>query len=178
MKDPLGIFLMNWRISAVLPFIKGKLLDIGCGTNQLVRRYGNGTGVDVYPWENIDLLVEDTSKLPFKAETFDTITIIAALNHIPNRQDVLREVFRLLKNDGILIITMINPRISKIWHFLRSPWDADQNERGMKEGEVYGFTRQELNTLLNSSNFQIIFEKPFMLHLNLVTCVKKLDREP
>lgn len=173
MKDTIGILLMNWRISAVFPFVKGRLLDIGCGTNQLVKQYGNGVGVDVYPWENIDLLVDDTSKLPFKGDTFDTITIIAALNHIPNRDYVLSEAYRLLKNDGLLIITMIDPRISKIWHFLRSPWDADQNERGMKEGEVYGFTQHDLKALIELANFKVISEKPFMLHINNMIIAKK-----
>jgi SAM-dependent methyltransferase len=175
MKDAIGIFLMNWRISAVFPLINGYLLDVGCGTNQLVKRYGNGVGVDVYPWENVDLLVDDTSKLPVEDETFDTITVIAALNHIPNRREVLYEINRVMKKDGLLIITMINPIISRIWHFLRRPWDADQNERGIKDGEVYGFTRQDLKILLKSANFEIIAEKPFMLYLNRVICAKKLD---
>ena len=166
---------MNWRISAVFPLIRGYLLDVGCGTNQLVKRYGNGLGVDVYPWENVDVLVEDTSRLPIEDETFDTITIIAALNHIPNRKQVLNEINRVLKKDGLLIITMINPSISRIWHFLRRSRDADQNERGMMEGEVYGFTRRDLKKLLKSSNFEVITEKPFMLYLNRVICAKKLE---
>jgi SAM-dependent methyltransferase len=164
---------MNWRIRTVLPLITGYLLDLGCGTNQLVKSYRNGVGVDVYPWKNIDLLVENTSKLPFNDETFDTITIIAALNHISNREEVLCEVYRVLKKEGRLIITMIGPRFSKMWHFMRRPWDVDQKERGMKDGEVFGLTQKGLKQLLLESGFGICYEKPFMLYLNRIYVAKK-----
>lgn len=173
MKDILGRYLVNWRVNTVLPYLKGDLLDIGCGTNELVRQHGSGIGVDVYQWGNANLVVKDTANLPFESESFDTITIIAALNHIPNREEVLREASRLLRNDGIIVITMIPPKISRVWHFLRKPWDADQNERGMVKGEVFGFRREELRKLLRNAGFKIIIEKPFMLHINNITIAEK-----
>ncbi len=33
-----------------MKYANGKVLDIGCGANNFVRSYGNGVGVDVYPW--------------------------------------------------------------------------------------------------------------------------------
>ena len=173
MKDALGKFLVKCRIKAVLPYVKGRLLDIGCGTNELVRLYGNGVGVDVYQWETVDLVVENTSDLPFDEESFDTVAIVAALNHIPNRQEVLREAHRLLRIDGRIIVTMIPPHLSKVWHFLRRPWDADQKERGMVHGEVFGFTREEVQGLLKEAGFDVILEKTFMIHINRVTVAKK-----
>ena len=72
--------------------IEGYLLDIGCGTNELVKKYqGKGIGVDVYQWGEVDVVVENTANLSFDEQTFDTVTIIAALNHIPNREEVLME---------------------------------------------------------------------------------------
>ena len=173
MKDLLGKFLVKWRIEAVLPHLKEHLLDIGCGTNELVKKHGDGIGVDVYQWENVDLVVNDTAKLPYKNESFDTVTIIAALNHIPNREEVLKEANRLLKRDGRIVITMIPPTISRIWHFLRKPWDADQKERGMGPGEVFGFRQQELRELLKKAGFEVVLEEPFMLHINKITVAKK-----
>lgn len=173
MRDHLGRYLMEWRIREALPYVKGRLLDIGCGTNELVRIYGNGIGTDVYQWGNVDLVVENTAKLPYKNGSFDTITIIAALNHIPNREEVLMEANRLLKKDGIILITMIPPKVSTIWHFLRKPWDADQNERGMAKGEVFGFNQTEIRKLLKNARFEIVLEKPFMLNINKITIGKK-----
>jgi len=92
------------RTGVVLHAVRGRLLDIGCGTNRLVAQYrrggGDGVGVDVYPWPGVDQIVEDTSRLPYADATFDTISFVACINHIPNRIDVLREARRLLGPGG------------------------------------------------------------------------------
>lgn len=171
--DRLGDLLYEWRIRVVLPYLEGRALDIGCGTNELLRRYGNGIGVDVHQFGGADLIVEDTSKLPYKDGEFDTVCIIAALNHIPNRSEVLKEGHRLLRENGILLITMIPPTLSRFWHWIRSPWDRDQHERGMHEEEVFGFTRAEVRQQVLSAGFAIIEEKPFMLGINTLTVARK-----
>jgi len=166
MLDPVGKYLQKKRNSMVLPEISGLLLDIGCGTNILVKEYGYGIGIDVHPWPGINILLEDTSKLPIRDESIDTVTLIAVLNHIPNRDEVLHEVHRILKSNGKLIITMIPPQISQIWHYIRKPWDCDQHERGMKEGEVYGMTYLQVMECLNDAGFKIIETKKFMMGIN------------
>ena len=70
MKDALGKFLVKWRTRAVLPYVKGRLLDIGCGTNELARLHSKGIGVDVYQWGTVDLVVENTADLPFDNESY------------------------------------------------------------------------------------------------------------
>jgi len=54
------------RVIKTLEYTTGRALDIGCGSNNYIRSYGNGIGVDVYPWDGVDVVVKDTSKLPFK----------------------------------------------------------------------------------------------------------------
>lgn len=173
MDDMVGKYLMRWRIKTVLPYIKGNLLDIGCGTNELVQQYqGKGKGVDVFQWGNVDIVVENTAELPFSENEFETVTIIAALNHIPNREDVLREAHRVLVDGGRIIVTMIPPTISEIWHKLRYPWDVDQKVRGMKKGEVYGLSRIEVHRLLQNVGFEIEKEKGFMFGINRMTIAR------
>ncbi|MBI2301552.1 MAG: methyltransferase domain-containing protein [Armatimonadetes bacterium] len=170
MKDTLGKALMRWRVRAVLPEVRGRLLDIGCGTNALVHAYsGPGTGVDVFAWEGCDLVVEVTAHLPYDDTSFDTVTIVAALNHIPNRLEVLQEAHRLLQPEGRLVITMIPPGLSRVWHRLRRPWDADQSERGVKEGEVWGLNLAQTAKLLGQAGFQVAFRRRFMLGVNTLT---------
>src|SRR5688500_3150071 len=168
MHDALGEALAKRRVKAVLPHIKGRLLDVGCGSNRLVRHYANGVGVDVHPWPGADVIVNDTAALQWKSESFDTVTMVAALNHIPNRAAVLNECRRVLKPGGRLIITMLTPRMSRIWHWLRAPWDADQRDRGMQPGEVYGFTSAELIELCRRAGFTLLSQERFMFGLNRV----------
>jgi ubiquinone/menaquinone biosynthesis C-methylase UbiE len=158
----------------VLTHVRGRLLDIGCGTNHLATVYGGeAIGVDVFQWRHVDLVVKDAAHLPFPDGCFDTVAIVAALNHMPNRADVLREAHRVLANDGRLIVTMIPPLVSRVWHALRSPWDRDQRERGMKEGEVYGLAPRAVRELLEAAGFRVSFERRFMLGFNRLTVAEK-----
>lgn len=153
------------RIQKVLPFISGYLLDIGAGPNTLVKRYGNGVGVDVFDWGGDALVVQDTSDLPFEDQSFDIITFIACLNHIPNRLEVLREARRLLKPDGKVIITMINPILGNIGHAIW--WYSEDKERGgMKEGELGGMWTKDIVVLLREARFQLTEHRRFQFGLN------------
>ncbi len=176
--DIIGNTLLNWRIRRVSPLLKGRLLDVGCGCNRLVHHYkskygGDGLGIDVYPWEGVDRVIEDAGKLPFDDGSFDTATCLAALNHIPNRLDFLKESHRILAPDGHLIVTMIPNGISKIWRRLREPWDPDQNERGMEEGEEFGFSDAEMSELFAQAEFTMAEKHRFMLGINTIYTCKK-----
>jgi len=164
------------RLSLTLQNTTGLLLDIGCGENELVKEYklkgGDGIGVDVYDWGTVDLVVKDTSSLPFKNDKFDTITFIACLNHIPNRIEVLKEAKRILKKDGKIIVTNLTPAISYIWHKY-AYWDDDQHERGMVEGEVWGFKSKKIEKIFLDAGFEIVLKKKFSFFLNNYYIIKK-----
>lgn len=166
--------LKQERINIVLKYCKGKILDIGCGEgNELIRRYqGKGVGVDVYPWEGVNKVC-DTTNLPFDNESFDTITLLATLNHIPEREEVLKECYRVLRKDGKILITMINPILGFVRHKL-SWWDKDQYERGMVKGEVYGLWERDIGKILKKANFIYEGKIRFIFGLNKLYIGKKL----
>ncbi len=153
------------RVNAVLPHLHGRLLDIGAGPNTLVQRYGNGIGVDVVDWGGGVMVVEDTSHLPFESESFDTITFIACLNHIPYREAALREARRLIRPDGRLIITMINPLLGDFGHAIW--WYSEDKKRGgMKAGEVGGMWTSEIVQLCQAAGFRLGLHKRFVYGMN------------
>ena len=144
--------------------MRGRLLDVACGYNNLVRTHGSGVGVDVHPWEGVDLVVEDPARLPFGDQEFDTATIVAALNHIPNRAETLAEVRRVLKPGGLLLTTMIGPWTGRLAHLL---FHHDEHARGgMRTGEVDGIAPAEMRQLLAAAAFEPVREVPFQLGLN------------
>ena len=81
------------RIKQVMPFIRGRLLDIGCGNNKLVKKYGNGMGINSY------------GLLPLYE--FDTITFVASLNYISemDTDSYLDWCRDSLSEDGSIIVT-------------------------------------------------------------------------
>ncbi len=167
--------LNDIRFKKVLPFIEGNLLDMGCGMNELVKDYyKKGIGVDVDGRGGDDvLIVKDSSKLEFEDKSFDTITILACLNHITNRLEVLKEANRILKADGKLIVTSLPPKFSQLWHFLRRPW-ADELEKDFQHGQVYGIASKELKKLLNDAGFEVVLHKKFMLRMNSLMVGRKI----
>lgn len=95
-----------------------KILDVGCGTggmHLLLKDFGSITGVDWSP----DALAFNRKRgiarlgraslpdLPFQDNTFDVITIFDVLYHrvVGDDRAATRELFRLLKPGGILIVT-------------------------------------------------------------------------
>ena len=154
------------RIHAVLAHCRGRLLDVGCGEgNPLVRAYdGPGVGVDVHPWPGVDQVC-DTRELPFDDESFDTVTVLAALNHIPDRPAVLRECRRVLTPEGRLLVTMIGPFLGKIRHRL-AWWDSDQRQRRHAPGERVGLSPAEVVSLLDQAGFEVERRVRFVCGLN------------
>ncbi|OHE78614.1 MAG: hypothetical protein A2107_11150 [Verrucomicrobia bacterium GWF2_62_7] len=164
--------LERWRLRMVLPLVRGRLCDIGCGYNNLVRNYrGPGVGVDVHPWPGCDQVIRDASKLPFENDSFDTVTALACLNHFPDRVMALREMRRVLRPDGRLVFTMIGPWTGIVAHIL---FRHDESERGgLGQGEKVGLSRREISGLLKESGFVLVQRIPFQLGLNGVYVASK-----
>lgn len=154
------------RLRAVMPNIQGRLLDVGAGTNTLVQTYrGEGVGVDVFDFGGGTTIVEDTRNLPFADGSFDTVTYLACLNHIPYREEALREGLRILKPGGRIIATMINRLLGDVGHKIW--WYSEEKHRGgMLPGETGGLNVKEMKNLLTGSGFTNVKFSRFCYGLN------------
>lgn len=155
------------RVIMGLKHAKGKLLDIGCGANNFVKSYGNGVGVDVADWKGCDVVIKDAAKLPFKKGEFQTISYLACLNHIPNREESLKDAYRVLGKDGRVLVTMITPRWGKFIHWLRFRNDPDHQERHIDhDHELLGMSSKQVTDLLTVAGFKNVKRKRFVYGLN------------
>jgi len=167
--------LRDERIDFCIKYCQGKVLDIGCGEgNELIRRYKNGVGVDVYMWPGIDVLC-DTANLCFKDKVFDTVTLVASLGHIPNRLEVLKEAYRVLKDNGRILATTLDPIFGWLRHKL-AWWDKDQTLRGIGVGEVLGLWSSEVKKLFILAGFNFERKIPFACSINSLYLGKKLTK--
>lgn len=155
------------RVIMALKHTKGRVLDIGCGANNFVHNYGNGIGVDVAAWKGCDVVIEDAATLPFNTGEFDTVSYLACLNHIPNRDDAVKEAARVLKKDGRIVITMITPRMGKFIHWWRFRNDPDHQERHIDhDHELMGMSPKHLGIILGDAGFTNVKRKRFVYGLN------------
>lgn len=104
----------------------GTILDIGCGAGReafaLAKLGFSVTGIDITPAMltqaetaskafdiKVKLKLGDVRNLEFEDEAFDSAIMVSRLiQHIPTRKariQALKEINRVLKNDGVLIIT-------------------------------------------------------------------------
>ncbi len=102
-----------------------RVLDLGCGTGvvtrDLARRVGaSGSvlGSDPTPpyaevaerlraeagLENASFAVQDGRSLPFSDESFDLVAAVTVLCHVPEREAVLREMARVTRPGGTVLI--------------------------------------------------------------------------
>lgn len=104
---------------------KGRILDIGAGTGDfLLTAQENGwqtIGVEPSPRaKGIAIkkgisFVEDTKEL--ESNSFDTITMWHVLEHVPDLDSQIKELKRLLKPDGTLIIAVPNYKSFDAKHY-------------------------------------------------------------
>ena len=111
--------LMDYVINILNKHIKcenAKILDIGCGTGkygELMKKNGYKViGIDrsknqiQQAKQLIEAYIANATKLPFEDNYFDSCTMIMMLQQLTkeDRIEAFKEVYRVLKKDGVLII--------------------------------------------------------------------------
>jgi SAM-dependent methyltransferase len=94
--------------------VNGKMLDFGCGSKPYKSEFKNVNqyiGVDIetkghdHTNEDIDFYY-DGKHLPFKSNEFDAVFASEVLEHVPNIEESLLEIERVLKPGGKLLLSI------------------------------------------------------------------------
>lgn len=113
LSNPLTRYLLKNRIK-IASLATGKVLDIGCGDGYIATHIkGDITGIDISKKlveiarkRRIKAGVGNAEKLRFPNNSFDTIIILDTLEHLKNPLKCLKEVKRVLKKRGTLLLTV------------------------------------------------------------------------
>jgi ubiquinone/menaquinone biosynthesis C-methylase UbiE len=141
------------------------ILDVGCGTGTILSMVGDGVrkaGLDISPpmvskarqklGADADLRVRDSEFLPWPDDSFDVVICNLSFHHYEHPQTVLKEMRRVLKNAGRVIIGDIYQPFP--WHTL-----ANLPVRFSHEGDVHIYSEKEITLLLKRTDLQDIFWK-------------------
>jgi ubiquinone/menaquinone biosynthesis C-methylase UbiE len=167
-----------------------RVLDLGCGNGRLYQLFQGKTieylGIDIsagliaeaqkkYPNAKDYFQVGDTLKTNLPDSIIDTVFSIAVLHHLPSetvRRQAINEMFRLLKPQGIAIITVWNLWRPKFWitHLKTLLKQSRLENITLTAGDIlipwntgdkfmryhHAFTLRELKKMLNHAGFQVM----------------------
>lgn len=145
--------------------ITGNLLDIGCAEGEFLRLIENSTsfkafGVDISEYaakeaqkKGLNVKNCDVLEAAFPDNYFDVVTLRHVLEHLHDPLKILKEVNRVLKKDGILIIEVPNLKYMLFkTNFLAKVFNKQPHLFETKE-HLYHFDSATIIRLLKLSGF-------------------------
>ena len=128
--------------------LKGTLLDIGCGIKPYKRllECDSHIGIDVPATVNRATTIDcfyDGSALPFRNGTFDSVLCTEVLEHCRDPRAFMREVSRVMKADGHVLVT-----VPFVIHHHEEPFDFTR------------FTRYGLIEIVEQAGLHPVWVRP------------------
>jgi len=142
-----------------------RVLEIGCGDGNVLRvlervcASGLVVGMDLYreglryaqTRVHCPLIQGDVTSSPLKG-SFRLIGIFDVLEHVPDDAHLLREIWKLLSEDGALLITV--PAHTRLWSYFDEV-----------SGHCRRYEPEELRIRLEDAGYHIEFLTPYMAAL-------------
>jgi len=157
-------FLVDDLAEVIPKYAFGSVLDIGCGNKPYEKLFSGSTagyiGCDVVQsnQNKVDVICEAVN-LKFEDAVFDTVFSTQVIEHVEDPFTMLSEAYRVLKNDGIIIISA-----PFCWQLHEQPYDFF---RYSKYGLEAMFRRNKLEILElrpNGGKWAAIFQ----MNINII----------
>jgi ubiquinone/menaquinone biosynthesis C-methylase UbiE len=137
--------------SSLLKYVRNKkILDLGCGTGRhtiiLKKRGAKVWGLDLSPKmleiakseiKDVDFKVGSVYKLPYKSNFFDVVVAGLVIGYFKNLDNAFKEIYRVLKNNGIFVFSFTNPLTEISTHIKDKPETYRKFGNYFKEGKTY-----------------------------------------
>jgi SAM-dependent methyltransferase len=119
-RSALQFWIRKFYFIPLRPYLKGNILDLGCGIGELAEHIQNREfyfGVDINPYcvdylnqQKIHAKLGSAYEIPFEAGCMDVVFLSHVLEHLEDPDRAMNEISRVLKPGGLLIIIvpMIN----------------------------------------------------------------------
>lgn len=136
---------LMFKLASVGKQIRGRTLDVGCGT----RPYADLFNATEYVGLELDTpssraratadVYYDGGRFPFDDGTFSSVVSNQVLEHVPHTGQFLDEVYRMLRVDGMLLLT--------------APFIWDEHEQ---PNDYLRYSSFGIKALLEQHNFEVI----------------------
>lgn len=183
------------------PYLKGVLLDVGCSFGKFISWASKLDGVTVVygidPSEDAvhraqaacpqaQVRVGLAEQLPYQDGQFDVVTSFEVAEHLIQPSIFIKEAYRVLKQNGLLIIQTPNYPIKRFYDYLF--WFIGKGKRYQDDPtHISPFTFRKMKHLLDQNGFEVVqligrnilFEKklPFLKTLRRKSFMKYLSQK-
>jgi ubiquinone/menaquinone biosynthesis C-methylase UbiE len=163
----------------------GRILDVGCGsypyfltTTKFKEKYGIDPSVSLSLVKDSGIILKkikiNKNTLPFANNYFDVVTMLAVFEHIENNDliTVIKEIKRVLKKDGVLIITTPAPWSDNLLHNMARVGLISSEEI---HEHKHNHSKSKIENLLKEAGFEKSKIKSgfFELYMNMWFTAKK-----
>ncbi len=163
-----------------------KILDAGCGeghllfeTSKFIDSSNKLYGIDILDValkkakervKDGDFSLQNLENLKIKDNLFDVIMCTEVIEHIPNYKKVISELKRVLKKDGLLIISFPNENLWTICRFFlgRRPIKVPEHCNSFSPSDIINEVNLKVNKRIN-----LPFGFPHFLSLTRILVFKK-----
>lgn len=176
----LSPWLRKQRFKAALPYLKGNVLDFGCGSGMLAEfvdaDFYLGVEVDEASLQQACSNYSShhfTSKLPDSGEKFDTILALAVIEHINNPAEFLARLSEYLNLSSSAHIVLTTPHPSVDWiHGLGAKIGLFSQHANEEHEEL--LDRQKLEKAGKSAGMRMISYKRFLFGANQIAVFSRM----
>jgi SAM-dependent methyltransferase len=185
----LSPFLRQRRANAVIPFLYGSVLDVGCGTGFLASFVLPECylGVDLDK-DSVDLAKtfhkehSFSQEMPADSFAYDTVVSMAVIEHVDDPQEFLAKLSKLLKPSEKSRIVLTTPHPSMDWIHSIGAWIGLFSKHASEEhndlldcqklrqiGECVGLKSIRYNRFLLGANQLVVYglSENIVSHVNL-----------
>lgn len=101
--------------------------------------------------KNMDFISYDGITFPFEDNSFDLVVTRYALHHFPEIKKSVREVARILKGDGLFLISDPRPNVCDITRFV------DDYMQLKKDGHIKFYTKDEWMQICGENHMHFVY---------------------
>jgi len=146
--------------------VRGRVLEIGCEAGYVCRKFSHSLPAQIFgidpcfpalldcikrddlPRQEIEICSAIGQELCFQSESFEAVVCSEVLEHTPDIDVVLNEISRILKAEGIFILTLPYERLRRLLYPLIKLFGVNTDLE--KEVNLFDYGRREIEEKLST----------------------------
>ncbi len=181
-------YLRRKRFEVIEPHINGQVLDVGCGNADTIGEVINLSTDYVGIERSTEIVVQlkkafpkatfynfnlDEDELNIKEAPFDTIILLAVIEHLFNQKWVMHQLIKNLAPNGRIIFTTPTPWGNDIVHKIGARFGLFA--KSAVDDHIVIYNKHRFQLLAQEMGMQVVSHSYFQIFCNQVVILKRWD---